>query len=358
MNYDNILITGGAGFVGSNLATAFRRDFPQMRVTAFDNLRRRGSEAAPARLAKHRIEFKHGDIRNPEDIKEAGAFDLIIECSAEASVHAGYQSSPNYLINTNLLGTVHCFEAARNNGADVMFLSTSRVYPITQLRNLPLEVKGNRFTIPKNKYGQGWSATGISEQFSLDGSKSLYGATKLSSELLLTEYNAMYGLRSIVNRCGVITGPWQLGMVDQGFVSLWAARHLFKGDLSYIGFGGKGCQVRDILHVSDLYTLIRYQLENLSDLSGQTFNVGGGEALSVSLAELTNLCQQRVSHTIELGQEKKSRDADVPWYITDTGKINDLTGWQPEHNLDSILDDIFDWLTDNRRLLEPYFSPQ
>ena len=357
MNYDNILITGGAGFVGSNVAIALKRDFPHISVIAVDNLKRRGSEYAPARLAQNGIEFQHGDIRNPEDIKEAGPFDLIIECSAEASVHAGYNSAPSYLINTNLSGTVHCLDAARHHGADIMFLSTSRVYPIGQLRKLPMEVNGERFKISNEKYGPGWSPSGISEQFSMDGSRSLYGATKLSSELLLTEYNAMYGLRSIVNRCGVITGPWQLGVVDQGFVSLWAARHLFKGKLSYIGFGGKGCQVRDILHVSDLYTLIRCQLENLDNLSGQTFNVGGGEALSVSLAELTRLCQKRSGHTIELSCDTQTRDADVPWYITDISKINNLTGWKPEHNLDSILDDIFDWLNDNRKILKSFFSP-
>ena len=97
----------------------------------------------------------------------------------------------------------------------------------------------------------------------------------------------MYGLRAVINRCGVISGPWQMGKVDQGFVVLWLSRHLFGGPLSYMGFGGHGLQVRDVLHVDDLYDLIVRQLNGLNEYSGSLFNVGGGMASSVSLRELT-----------------------------------------------------------------------
>ena len=133
-----ILVTGGAGFVGSNLASFFKRDRPDATVVAFDNLRRRGSELALSRLRAAGVEFRHGDVRNAEDLAEAGDFDLMIECSAEPSVHAGYGASPAYVINTNLTGTINCLEAVRRCGAALVFLSTSRVYPIAGLRALPL----------------------------------------------------------------------------------------------------------------------------------------------------------------------------------------------------------------------------
>jgi CDP-paratose 2-epimerase len=104
----------------------------------------------------------------------------------------------------------------------VVFLSTTRVYPIVPLRDLPLVATEKRFVIPEANTGPGWSARGVAENFSLTGSRSLYGATKLCSELIIAEYVALYGLAAIINRCGVVTGPWQMGKVDQGFVVFWA----------------------------------------------------------------------------------------------------------------------------------------
>lgn len=348
-----VLITGGAGFVGSNIALFLKRDRPDVEVTAFDNLRRRGSELALARLADGGVSFRHGDIRNPEDLADAGAFDLIIECSAEPSVHAGYGNSPTYVVNTNLLGTVNCLEAARRHGADLVFLSTSRVYPINPLRALPLEERGERLVLAAGAAGAGWSAQGIGTDFPLRGNRSIYGATKLASELLIEEYGALYGLRAVVNRCGVLTGPWQMGKVDQGFVVLWAARHLYGGSLSYSGFGGTGTQVRDILHVADLYDLLCLQLSDMDRFHGRIFNVGGGPAGSVSLAELTRLCAERGSGSISVGRQPETRPADIPWYVTDNAEVTDATGWHPSRSVGVILDDVFDWLRTNRGILEP-----
>ena len=293
-----ILITGGAGFVGSSLAQMFKRDRADVQICAFDNLKRRGSELALERLRAHGVEFVHGDVRSPDDLADAGAFDLLLECSAEPSVHAGYHGSPAYVVQTNLTGTINCLEAARRHDADVIFLSTSRVYPIAGLRALPLERRGQRLDIAEGTSGTGWSARGLSMDFPLTGFRSMYGATKLASELLVEEYRAMYGLRTIVNRCGVISGPWQMGKVDQGFLVLWAARHLYGGSLSYIGFGGEGHQVRDVLHVADLYDLIRRQVADIDRQSGAVHNVGGGRMHSVSLAELTALCRERAGHAL------------------------------------------------------------
>ncbi len=121
LNYRRILVTGGAGFVGSTLALAFKRDFPSMEVVALDNLKRRGSELNLPRLRAGGVGFVHGDIRNIEDLDAVGEMDLLLECSAEPSVLAGYGESPLYVIQTNLNGTVNCLEIARKHKMDTVF---------------------------------------------------------------------------------------------------------------------------------------------------------------------------------------------------------------------------------------------
>lgn len=135
-DYCVILVTGGAGFVGSHLAIKFKKDHPKSRVLALDNLKRRGSELNIPRLKVAGVDFIHGDIRNKEDLEVVGPFDLLSECSAEPSVLAGYNESPAYVINTNLVGTINCLEMTRKSKADIIFLSTSRVYPIKTISNL------------------------------------------------------------------------------------------------------------------------------------------------------------------------------------------------------------------------------
>src|SRR4051794_25264516 len=167
------LITGGAGFVGSSLAIALSRSLSDTQVCAFDNLRRRGSELALARLRSAGVAFVHGDVRAPEDLAAVGRFDLLIDCSAEPSVHAGYGDDPSYVVQTNLAGTVNCLEAARRGGAGVIFLSSSRVYPIEGLRALPLERRGSRLDLPADASGNGWSAQGLTADFPLRGFRSM-----------------------------------------------------------------------------------------------------------------------------------------------------------------------------------------
>jgi CDP-paratose 2-epimerase len=351
-----VLLTGGAGFVGSNLGLFLKRDFKDYEIVALDNLKRRGSELTLNRLKDGGVTFIHGDIRNMEDLDQIGNIDLIIECSAEPSAQAGYDGDPRYLVNTNLIGTINCLEFARKCNADMIFLSSSRVYPIKALRELPLENANTRLIISNNKKAIGWSDKGIRKDFPLNGSRSLYGATKLCSEYLIQEYIDMYGMNAIINRCGVITGPWQMGKVDQGFVTLWAARHFFGGDLSYIGFGGKGFQVRDILHVEDLYNLIKIQIENIHSFKGEIFNAGGGHSVSISLRELTDICRELSGNMIPISTRPETHPADIPYYITDNGYVTEKTGWEPEKNVNDILYNIFEWLKDNKEKLERVLS--
>jgi CDP-paratose 2-epimerase len=268
-------------------------------------------------------------------------------------VHAGYADSPSYVLHTNLVGTIHCLEAARKCGAAVVFLSTSRVYPVTRLRSLPLHQENARLDIAAGTSGSGWSRDGIAREFPLDGHRTIYGATKLASELLVEEYRAAYGLKTIVNRCGVIAGPWQMGKVDQGFVVLWAARHLYGGRLSYKGFGGHGHQVRDVLHVQDLCDLVTLQIDGLDRFDGRVFNVGGGHERSVSLRELTALCEERSGRTIAIEPRVETDPADVPYYVTDNREVSAAVGWTPQRPLGGVIDDVFQWLRASREMLLP-----
>jgi CDP-paratose 2-epimerase len=351
---ERILVTGGAGFVGSNLALRFKRNRSTAKVVVLDNLKRRGSELALERLRRSGVEFAHGDVRVSDDVAAIGPVDLLIEASAEPSVHAGYNGDPSYLIHSNLIGAVNCLEHARRHGSTFVFLSSSRVYPIALLRALPLEQTATRFVLRSDANLTGVTAAGISERFPLPGNRSLYGATKLAAELLIEEYKVVYGVRALVNRCGVISGPWQMGKVDQGFIVLWMARHLFGGPLAYTGFGGEGLQVRDVLHVDDLHDLLTKQLTDLHRHSRQTFyNVGGGMENSVSLRELTQFCQELSGKRIEIGRMVETRDADIPFYVSDCTAVRRAADWEPRRALRVVLEDVWRWLVDHRDQLEP-----
>ena len=350
MSHRSVLVSGGAGFVGSNLATKYKQRYPDSRVYALDNLKRRGSELNIPRLRQAGVEFIHGDVRNKEDFPEFEV-DLILECSAEPSVLAGYGSAPDYLLNTNLVGTLNCLEHARKRRADFVFLSTSRVYPIQVLSNLHYAEAETRFVLADEQPYTGASAFGVAEDFPLEGPRSLYGASKLASELFIQEYGAAFDLRTVVDRCGVITGPWQMGKVDQGVFSLWMARHYFGGELSYIGYGGKGKQVRDFLHIDDLFELVDIQAQQLARFDGQTFNIGGGVERSLSLLETTTLCRQITGGKVTIHRQPETRVADIPLYITDHRKITDLCGWQPSRGAQQTLNDIYEWISNNEGLV-------
>ncbi|MEM6452237.1 MAG: NAD-dependent epimerase/dehydratase family protein [Cyanobacteria bacterium P01_D01_bin.105] len=341
MTYQKILVTGGAGFVGSAMAFGLKQQYPDSHVIAFDNLKRRGSELNLLRLKAAGIAFVHGDIRNPEDLSIFSP-DLIVECSAEPSVLAGY-SSPKYVIQTNLVGTINCLELARQAKSDFIFFSTSRVYPIKSASQLAYRETSSRFELI-DQTQMGASREGIAESFSLEGVRSLYGTTKLASELLIAEYADAYGLRTVIDRCGVLTGPWQMGKVDQGVFALWMLAHCFNRPLKYIGFGGSGKQVRDFLHVDDLVDLVKVQLKEIETIKGQVFNVGGGVENSLSLLETTRLCEEISGRRIEIEASSEERLGDIPIFITDSRKVKAALGWQPVRDAKQTLTDIYTWI--------------
>ena len=161
----------------------------------------------------------------------------------------------------------------------------------------------------------------------------------------------MYGLRYVINRCGVLTGPWQMGKVDQGVFALWMARHYFKQPLAYIGWGGTGKQVRDLLSIDELGDLLDLQLARFGDLPASRYNVGGGTFSSLSLLETTALCAQITGNTVPVTSVPANRDADLKLYITDNSQVTEGTGWAPQKNPRETLAAIFDWIRENEPLL-------
>jgi CDP-paratose 2-epimerase len=340
-----VLVTGGAGFIGSGVAIGLAERHPDWEISALDNLRRRGAELNLPRLREAGVSFQHGDIREQADLFALGELEALVECSAEPSALAGFDGSPDYVVKSNLVGAYNCLELARRRGAHVLFLSTSRVYPVAALRQLAIDETDTRFELSADQALLGASPAGIGERFALDGARTLYGSTKLAAELLIEEYRDAYGVRAVIDRCGVVAGPWQMGKVDQGVFTYWMLAHHFRRPLRYIGFGGHGKQVRDLLHVDDLLELLDEQLLGPQRWDGVTVNVGGGRACSLSLLETTALCAEITGNRLDVGTEAETRPGDVPIYISDCSKLFGLTGWRPRRSARAILEDIDGWIS-------------
>src|SRR5262245_51792085 len=342
----DILVTGGCGFVGSNIALHLATSLDAVRIVCMDNLYRKGSELNVSRLQNRGIIFHKGDVRDPASFPSE-PFDLLIECSAEPSVLAGQNGSPDYLISTNLMGLYHCLEVCRRNGSRLIFLSTSRVYPVARLEAHGFREQETRF-VWADEGTAGISARGVCETLDLSGARSLYGFTKLAGEQLIEEYRVSFRLEAVINRCGVIAGPWQFGKVDQGVIALWVMAHLFGRPLSYIGYGGVGKQVRDVLHVDDLCRLIEAQVRDFRSWEGWLGNVAGGLDNSVSLCELTALCRRITGRSVPVGAHAAARPFDLRLFIGDCQRLFSRTSGRPQRDVAHIVEDTTRWVRDNR----------
>jgi len=261
------------------------------------------------------------------------------------------------VLDTNLGGAINCLEFARQRCAGLVFLSSSRIFSIAPLTRLPLLETPTRLDFDEKAPAiMGASRAGIAETFACDGARSYYGASKLAAELLCQEYAAHSNLFVVINRCGVIAGPGQFGTTDQGVFTLWIARHIFGRPLRYTGFGGRGMQVRDLLHPTDLCDLVAQQIGAIAQVSGETFNIGGGRAGSVSLREFTGLCRAATGNSVTISEEPETRAVDIPWYITDHAKVTGRLGWRPSRSPENIVDDIVIWVRANADRLSGLFA--
>lgn len=338
-----VLVTGGAGFVGSNIALGVMRALNPERVIVLDNLSRRGSELNVPRLLAAGIDFVQGDIRNPADLDALPAVDWVIDCSADPSVLSGYGSSPRPVVEVNFDGTLNVLEYVRRCDARLLFLSTSRVYDMTALNRVKLETAATRFELAVDQVEPGVSLEGIAETFSTRGPRSFYGMTKLASEMLIEEYRYGYGVTAIINRCGLLAGPWQMGKIDQGVIAFWVFRYLFGGDLAFIGFGGQGHQVRDFLHIDDLLALLLEQIQTPERFDGRILNVGGGVKHACSLQELDKLCAELTGCESKATSSAGNRQADIPFYASDCSALFELTSWRPQRDLRDTVSSILAW---------------
>jgi CDP-paratose 2-epimerase len=348
-----VLVTGICGFVGRHVATDLKQSFAGVEVVGLDNLIRRGSEINVAPLKALGCTVVHGDVRAAEDIAELPRCDWVIDCAANPSVLAGVSGGTSQLVSHNLVGTLNLLEKCRRDSAGFFILSTSRVYSIDAVNEIPLVERGSRFVVDETRAAPaGSSEHGISETFSTDAPVSLYGGTKLASEIMALEYAAAFGFPVWINRCGVIAGPGQFGRIDQGIFSYWIYQWILGRPLNYIGYGGKGLQVRDFVSPRDLTRLIDKQLRNPTRNVPRIVNVGGGADHSSSLLELSEFCQRALGAGPSVQSVAETRRYDLPYFVTDARLADQLWGWRPEESAEETLESIARWAQDHRAVVE------
>jgi CDP-paratose 2-epimerase len=337
-----ILITGICGFAGSTLARALHDSGEGHQVFGIDSFIRPGSETNRADLERRGIRVITGDVRSSADIEALPAADWMIDAAANPSVLAGVdgRTSSREVIDHNLGGTFNLLEYCKRHRCGFILLSTSRVYAIAPLSRLRVRVESGAFVPELNEKIPGLSTQGVSESFSTQAPISLYGATKLASELLALEYHAAFDIPVFINRCGVLAGAGQFGRPDQGIFAYWINSHLRRRPLKYLGFGGHGHQVRDCLHPRDLLPLLEAQFGAPKvAIEDRVVNLSGGIASSRSLLQLTQWCDRRFEpHAV--ASDPHERPYDIPWMVLDSSKAAQVWKWKPATPVQSILDEI------------------
>ena len=337
-----ILVTGGCGFVGTNIALYLSKIY---KVDCLDNLSRKGSRYNLKLLKRNKIKNYNINIDNFKKFKILPKYDLIIDCCAEAAVEVS-KKDVDKVINTNLIGTLNILKKVKIDNAKIIFLSSSRVYPIENFNKL-IKNKNIRKNLKISKM--------TSEKDNLIGAKSIYGLTKFASEMLIEEFGYAYNIKYIINRCGVISGPLQFGKQDQGFVSMWIWKHILKNKLNYIGYGGNGLQIRDVLHIYDLIDLIKIQIKKIKKINNKTYTVGGSKKSYTSLKNLTRICEIFTGNKIQIGKKKSTSIYDIPYYISNNKLVSKIYGWKPKRNINAVVKDTYMWMNNNIKDLKKYF---
>ena len=338
-----ILITGGCGFVGTNLALFLHSK--GFKINCLDNLSRKGSIYNLKLLKERKIKNFKIDISNYKKFQKLPRYDFIIDCCAEAAVEVS-KKDIDRVINTNFLGTLNILKKVKKDKSRIIFLSSSRVYPIKDINSL-INKKIIKSKIQINKT--------FNEKDNVLGPKTLYGFSKLSSEMLIEEFSYAFDLKFIINRCGVISGPLQFGKQDQGFISLWIWKHLNKKKMNYIGYGGLGNQVRDVLHIDDLCDLIFLQIKKFNKINNKMFTVGGSKKSYISLKQLTQICEKITNNKIRFSKIPKTSIYDIPYFITSNNHVTKIYNWKPKRNILKVVTDTFLWLKNNKSKINKYF---
>ncbi|HEY3411879.1 MAG TPA: NAD-dependent epimerase/dehydratase family protein [Armatimonadota bacterium] len=337
-----ILITGVCGFVGSTLAECLLERVEGIHIAGIDNLMRPGSETNRARLERLGVEFVHGELRSASDIAGLPACDWVIDAAANPSVLAGLsgEGSSRRLFEHNLSALGNVLEYCRQHRAGLLLLSSSRVYSIPALCSIPLCVRDAAFVVDEAAaLPPGLSVNGLGVSFSTAAPVSLYGATKLASEIMALEYGAAFDFPVWITRCGVLAGAGQFGTPAQGIFAYWINAHLRRRPLRYIGFDGAGHQARDAFHPRDLAALLLAQMRTARAAGQRVYTAGGGVSNTMSLAQLNAWCDGRFGlHAPQA--DPAPRQYDIPWVTMDNTEAARDFYWQLEMKLPAILDEI------------------
>jgi CDP-paratose 2-epimerase len=339
-----VLITGGAGFIGSNLAERLLAD-SSTQVRIFDDLSRNGTAHNLAWLRSlangKRVEFVKGDVRNASAVNNAARdVDEIYHFAAQVAVTTSVDL-PRKDFETNVLGTFNVLEAARRSGRRpfLLFTSTNKVYG--SLHGVPVQMDGTRYRADSLDF------RGVAETESLDF-HSPYGCSKGAADQYVRDYARIYDLPTVVFRMSCIAGPRQFGTEDQG----WVAHFLYSVlEGKPITVYGDGLQVRDVLHVSDLVDAMRSVRKFSARTAGEIYNLGGGPERAISVVEMLDAIARETGIDPIL-YYSEVRPGDQPLYISDTSKLTEHTGWKPRFSSIEILRSIHNFWRDNRALLD------
>lgn len=343
-----ILITGGAGFIGSNLAERLLAQ-PGTRVRIFDNFSRRGVVHNLQWLRSHadrsRLEIVEGDVRDAKAVRRATRdAEEIYHLAAQVAVTTSI-SDPVTDFDINATGTFNVLEGARHAGNRpfILFTSTNKVYG--SLGGVPVRVNGSRYEARRANF------RGVTESEALDF-HSPYGCSKGAADQYVRDYARIYGLDSVVFRMSCIAGPRQFGNEDQG----WVAHFLYSVLQGHtITVCGDGYQVRDVLHVHDLVDAMMAARACRKRTRGEVFNLGGGISRAISVIEMLRRCERRTGLPLQL-RYTDVRAGDQPLYIADTAKLEAMTGWKARRSLDDILAHIEDFWNENRHIISNEMS--
>ncbi|CAI8925533.1 GDP-mannose 4,6-dehydratase [Methylocaldum szegediense] len=331
-----VLITGGAGFVGTNLAHNLLED--GIPVLIFDNLGRPGVEHNLDWLKSvhgDRVQIAIADIRDAQAIRSAvHRARQVFHFAAQVAVTTSVED-PATDFEVNLRGTLNLLEAMRSarNPPPMLYTSTNKVYG--NLEDLTVCREGDRY-VPRD---EDTARYGVGENRPLDF-HSPYGCSKGGADQYVLDYARSYGLPTTVFRMSCIYGPHQYGTEDQGWVAHFLTRALQDQPITIYG---DGLQVRDVLFVDDLVKALRLAGDNIERLRGQAFNIGGGPARAISLIELVKLIEELHGRRPEL-KFAPWRTGDQKYYVSDTRKLNRAIGWQPEITVPDGIAATYEWL--------------
>lgn len=336
-----LLITGGCGFLGSNLAAHALTQGIDLCV--FDNLYRQGSQSNLQWLrSQGAFEFVHGDIRNANDVDR-----VIARVKPDAVFHLAGQvamttsiADPRMDFEVNALGTLNLLEAVRANApkAALIYSSTNKVYG---------DLEQYQYRETDTRYVCVERPDGFDEQTPLDF-HSPYGCSKGSADQYLRDYHRIFGLKTVVFRHSSMYGGRQFATADQGWIGwfcLMAAETRAGRRQTPFTISGNGKQVRDVLHAEDMITLYFSALKHIDAAAGQAFNIGGGIANSLSLLELFALLESEINQPLHY-KKQPPRESDQRVFVADIGKINRLTGWAPHVSAKEGVARMLDWVAD------------